>query len=103
MKKQSLPVFLLSLLLPTLHSAQEMDQMWGENVVKMRAENATRGQLFDEGNYAMFIHWGLYSNLANLYKGKTYYGISEWIMHARRAGIPVEEYKQLAKDFNPLR
>ena len=42
-----------------------MENMWGESVVKLRAEDAKRGQLFDEGNYAMFIHWGLYSQLAN--------------------------------------
>ena len=51
-----------------------MDEMWGESVVKLRAENAKRGQLFDEGNYAMFIHWGLYSQLGNKVDGKTYYG-----------------------------
>jgi len=102
MKHVSLSVFLLSLMLPAFLAGQNMDELWGEKVVKLRAEDAGRGQLFDEGNYAMFIHWGLYSNLANLYKGKTYYGISEWIMHSRRAGIPVEEYKQLAKDFNPV-
>lgn len=78
-----------------------MDEMWGQSVVKLRAEDAQRGQLFSDGNYAMFIHWGLYSQLANKVDGKTYYGISEWIMHSRRAGIPVEEYKQLTKTFNP--
>jgi len=78
-----------------------MDTMWGKSVVKLRAEDATRGQLFDEGNYAMFIHWGLYSNIGNRYKGKSYYGIGEWIMHPRMAGIPLQEYKELAKDFNP--
>ena len=46
-----------------------MDEMWGESVVKLRAENAKRGQLFDEGNYAMFIHWGLYSMLGNKVDG----------------------------------
>ena len=40
---------------------QDMDAMWGENVVKLRAQDAKRGQLFEEGNYAMFIHWGLYA------------------------------------------
>ncbi len=81
----------------------EMDKMWGESTVKLRAENAERGQLFDEGNYAMFIHWGLYSQLANKVGGKTYYGIGEWIMNPRMAGIPIEEYKQLAGTFNPVK
>ncbi|MGB7323486.1 MAG: alpha-L-fucosidase [Rubripirellula sp.] len=82
-------------------NAQEMEKMWGEQVIKLRAENADRGQLFSEGNYAMFIHWGLYSLLGNEVDGKTYYGIGEWIMNPRMAGIPVDDYKQLAGKFNP--
>nr|WP_037246927.1 alpha-L-fucosidase [Rhodopirellula baltica] len=88
--------------IPSITHAQEsMDKLWGDRVVKLRAENAERGQLFDEGNYAMFIHWGLYSLLGNEVDGKTYYGIGEWIMNPRMAGIPVEKYKQLAGQFNP--
>ncbi len=75
--------------------------MWGDSVVKLRAEDASRGQLFADGNYAMFIHWGLYSQLGNKVDGKTYYGIGEWIMNKRMAGIPVPEYMDLAKTFNP--
>ncbi|TWT87059.1 Alpha-L-fucosidase [Neorhodopirellula pilleata] len=81
--------------------AEEMDAMWGESTVKLRAENAERGELFDEGNYAMFIHWGLYSQLGNRVAGQTYYGIGEWIMDPKMAGIPVDEYKQLAGTFSP--
>lgn len=80
---------------------QEMDELWGESVVKLRVDDAKRGQLFEQGNYAMFIHWGLFSQLANKYKDKTYYGIGEWIMHESMAGIPVPEYKKLAATFNP--
>ena len=87
--------------LSTSAHSQEMDKMWGESVVKLRAADAKRGQLFDEGNYAMFIHLGLYSHLANKVKGKTYYGIGEWIMEKRMADIPVDEYKDIAKEFNP--
>ena len=83
--------------------AQDMDTLWGQAVVKLRADEAERGQLFAEGNYAMFIHWGLYSNLANKVDGKTYYGIGEWIMHPRVAGIPAAEYKKLAGQFNPTK
>lgn len=81
--------------------AQDMKEMWGESTVKLRAQDAERGQLFDEGNYAMFIHWGIYSQLGNQYDGKTYYGIGEWMMHKNMAGIPLNDYKQLAKTFNP--
>ena len=86
----------------TAHS-QEMDRMWGESMVKLRAGDARRGQLFADGNYAMFIHWGLYSQLANKVEGKTYYGIGEWIMNQNMAGIPVPAYKELASQFNPVK
>lgn len=79
----------------------DMDHLWGARVVKLRAEDAKRGQLFDQGNYAMFIHWGLYSQLGNKVDGETYYGIGEWIMNQRMAGIPIAEYKKLANNFNP--
>lgn len=80
---------------------QGMDEMWGESTVEVDALKAGRGKLFDESNFAMFIHWGLFSNLGGKWKGKTYYGIGEWIMNPRMAGIPVDEYKEIAKDYNP--
>lgn len=83
--------------------SQEMDKMWGESMVKLRADAAGRGQLFADGNYAMFIHWGIYSNLANKVEGKTYYGIGEWIMNQNMADIPPKKYMSLAKDFNPVK
>ena len=94
---------LAALGLSTSAFSQGMDEMWGESMVKLRAAEAKRGQLFADGNYAMFIHWGLYSQLANKVDGKTYYGIGEWIMHPRMAGIPVAGYKELAGTFNPVK
>lgn len=80
--------------------AQDMNEMWGESLdVK---QETRRGRYFADGNYCMFIHWGLYSHIANKWDGKTYYGIGEWIMHPRMAGIPVDEYKAVAKEFNPV-
>ena len=57
--------------------------------------------LFEDGNYAMFIHFGLYSKLEGVWKGKTYRGNAEWIMHGNQAGIPVDEYMAEAATFNP--
>jgi alpha-L-fucosidase len=54
---------------------------------------------FDEAKYGLFINWGLYSIPAGEWKGKKYDGIGEWIMH--KAKIPVKEYQELAKQFNP--
>jgi alpha-L-fucosidase len=89
--------------LPSLARSTEMDALWGEQVVSLKAADAARGQLFDQGNYAMFIHFGLYSSIENKYKGKDYYGIGEWIMNKSMANIPVAEYMALAAGFNPTK
>ncbi len=56
---------------------------------------------FDEMKFGMFIHWGLYAIPAGEWKGKYVRGIGEWIMFRER--IPVAEYGQLAKQFNPVK
>jgi alpha-L-fucosidase len=56
---------------------------------------------FHEAKYGLFIHWGLYAIPAGEWKGRRIPGIGEWIMN--RARIPVREYEQLAKQFNPVR
>jgi alpha-L-fucosidase len=80
---------------------QRMDTMWGESSVALDALKAGRGKLFDEGNFAMFIHWGLFSHLGGKWKGKTYYGIGEWLMSSRVANIPADEYMGVAQEFDP--
>ncbi|MBT2161520.1 alpha-L-fucosidase [Zobellia barbeyronii] len=81
---------------------ENMDEMWGhQNSLGANAPDS-RTKLFDDGNYAMFIHWGIYSKIANTWKDSTYYGISEWIMNPRRANIPVDEYMAEAKTFDPV-
>ncbi|WP_276166050.1 alpha-L-fucosidase [Zobellia alginiliquefaciens] len=81
---------------------KHMDEMWGQQTSLGEKAPDSRTSLFDEGNYAMFIHWGIYSNIANKWKDSTYYGISEWIMNPRRANIPVDEYMAEAKTFDPV-
>src|SRR6516162_9060073 len=49
----------------------------------------------------MFVHWGLYAIPAGEWKGKPVPGIGEWVMN--RARIPVSEYEELAKQFNPVK
>lgn len=60
-----------------------------------------RLQWFREAKYGLFIHWGLYSIPAGEWKGKRSLGLGEWIMN--RSQIPVKEYEQLAKQFNPVK
>lgn len=84
------------------HPQKDMNELWGDQGVKGDLQNRRSAQLFRDGNYAMFIHWGLYSQLAGQWENQTYYGIGEWLMHPRMAGIPVEQYKQTAATFNPV-
>jgi len=56
---------------------------------------------FREAKFGLFIHWGLYAIPAGEWKGRAVPGIGEWIMN--RARIPVAEYQQLAKQFNPVK
>lgn len=55
---------------------------------------------FTESKYALFLHWGLYSQYSNQWKGKTLYGIGEWIMYLAQADI--KEYEAAAQLFNPV-
>ncbi len=58
-------------------------------------------QWFREAKFGLFIHWGLYCIPAGVWKGQHYDHIGEWIMHD--AKIPVGDYEQLAKQFNPVK
>lgn len=81
---------------------QGMDEMWGTDRQRSgNRQSADRGHLFEWGNYAMFIHWGLYSQLGNRWHGKTYYGIGEWMMNEGMAGADPKEYMATASTFNP--
>ena len=54
-----------------------------------------------QARFGMFIHWGVYAVPAGTYKDKQIDGIGEWIMN--RGKIPVAEYKEYAKQFNPVK
>ena len=71
-----------------------------------RSEAKQRGRdLFNQNKYGMFIHWGLYSQVGGVWKGKKMEEggkgpqVAEWVM--RRKEIPRDEYAQLATTFNP--
>ena len=55
-----------------------------------------------EARFGMFIHWGVYSMWAGNYHGyEQARGGAEWIMN--RCKIPVAEYQDTAKNFNPVK
>ena len=53
---------------------------------------------FRDAKFGMFIHWGIYTELAGIYGDKTDGG--EWMMSSKQ--IPIKEYSALAKQFNPV-
>ena len=65
------------------------------------AQRDARMKWWREARFGMFIHWGVYSVPAGTYHGKQIDGIGEWIMN--RGKIPVAEYRQFARQFNPVK
>ncbi len=65
------------------------------------AAKEARLEWFRHDKFGLFIHWGLYAIPAGYWKGERSPGIGEWVMH--RMKIPVKEYEQLAKQFNPVK
>jgi len=70
-------------------------------VAQQDAEREKRIAWWREARFGMFIHWGVYSVPAGEWKGQPIPGIGEWIMN--HAKIPVAEYEQLTKQFNPVK
>ncbi len=69
------------------------------------AQNQTpkdeRMKWWREARFGMFIHWGIYAQMAGVYKGhQQARGGAEWIMN--RMKVPVAEYKAIAGQFNPV-
>ena len=64
----------------------------------LQAYNA-RMEWFAEAKYGMFIHFGLYSQVGGVWKGKQIKHYAEWIQG--NANIDRDEYAGLAKNFNP--
>lgn len=101
MKKIIMSCTLLILASSSAYPQERMDKMWGEQQSKKAALETERGHNFEWGNYAMFIHWGLFSHLGNIWNGKTYYGIGEWMINEGMANANRDEYKATSRSFNP--
>ena len=71
------------------------------NYVQINDNPATspRTQWWRDAKFGMFIHWGLYSQLAGHWNGQTTSGFGEWIMND--LNIPLAQYAQVANQFNP--
>src|SRR5215468_10688165 len=60
-----------------------------------------RMQWWRDARFGMFIHWGVYSVPAGVWKGEESKHIGEWLMLDYK--IPVAEYGALTKQFNPVK
>lgn len=67
--------------------------------LNIAAQGAGRMEWFKDAKFGMFIHWGIYTELAGIYGDKTDGG--EWMMSSKK--IPIKEYSALASRFNPVR
>ena len=61
---------------------------------------AARIAWFREAKFGLFMHWGLYSKMAGYWKGQKVIG-GEWALKLQK--LPIEEYRELAKEFNPVK
>jgi Alpha-L-fucosidase len=59
-------------------------------------KNLKNREWFQDAKFGLFIHWGMYCQLA----GGGNQGIAEWIMNDRR--IPIKQYEKLPGFFNPI-
>src|SRR5262245_43198723 len=75
-------LFAASLLVPPTASAQP--------AYTPTAENLKARVWFQDAKFGLFVHWGVYSVLAD----------GEWVMNNRR--IRVAEYEKLPAYFNPV-
>jgi alpha-L-fucosidase len=65
-----------------------------------KKNEADRAAWFPDARFGMFIHWGLYSNPAGVWKGKkNKHPYGEWLQASEH--VPRPEYRRLAASFNP--
>jgi alpha-L-fucosidase len=88
---------------PTSHSIEPIKDSMTE------AQRDARMAWWRAARFGMFIHWGLYAQLAGYWHGEPEKGAShgnaggssEWIMNWNK--IPIADYKKVAATFNPTR
>ena len=92
---------ILSLLILIIVSANIIIEAQAPNDSLQVFNHEKRMRWWRDARFGMFVHWGLYSELAGVWNGKEVEGGREWIQdHAR---IPNQEYEKLAQNFNPVR
>ena len=83
---------LLNLLLIILVTASSL---FAQKDYQPTEKNLENREWFQDAKFGLFIHWGVYSELA----GGGDMGIAEWIMNQKQ--IPIKQYEKLPTFFNP--
>jgi len=74
---------------------------FSEVKAQQRPSSDERLEWWHEAKFGMFIHWGVYSMYGGVYKGYNQArGDAAWIEN--RCKIPVAEYRENARNFNPV-
>lgn len=97
--KKSICLFLMLLSFQVCLSAAKQSTWPYENETPEQKD--ARMAWWHEARFGMFIHWGVYAVPAGTHKGQKINRIGEWIMN--RGKIPVADYKEYAKQFNPVK
>lgn len=106
-------MFLICLTAAFRGFSQDKDEIQNE-WVKMNTSKTDLYKDYNDLKFGMFIHWGVYSQLGGVWKGERIEPSTngspesnsedwlqgEWIMYC--AKIPRDEYREVAKTFNPV-
>jgi len=76
----------------------EAETGWWKRAALTREQ---RLEKWKAASFGMFVHWGVYSQYGNIWKGKAGGGYAEHLMRVMK--IPRSEYLDSARRFNPLK
>ena len=91
-------------ILETLQLSQDKEAVKKANSgwwLKSQNNLDERMEWYNDSKFGCFVHWGVYSVPAGIWKSREWGGYAEHLMRA--AKIPIAEYKEeLVKPFNPV-
>ena len=64
--------------------------LFAQNEYQPSKGNLENREWFQDSKFGLFVHWGVYSVLAN----------GEWVMNNTK--IPIKQYEKLPSFFNPI-
>ncbi|WP_167618278.1 alpha-L-fucosidase [Maribellus sediminis] len=91
---------LLACMLCINYSFAQEDDAIAKDWQKMNASKDQDYVDYNDAKFGMFIHWGAYSDLGGVWKGKKVPKLGEWIMY--HGQIPRDEYREVCRNFNPV-